>query len=338
MRIIQLREGFGLNHLQIIEQPKPIPAPGEVLVRLEAVSLNYVDLLLIKGLINPNLSLPYVPVCDGAGVVEQVAGEGSHFKVGDKVVTAFMPDWLSGKPTPTTVDIATRQGLGGVPGQLTEYKTFQENQLVRYPENLSSVEAATLPIAGLTAWNALRYGNLQAGDTVLLHGTGGVSIFALQFAKAQGASVIITSSRDEKLARAQQLGADCTINYKTTPEWDATVLEFTGGEGVDLVLETVGGQNLQKSINALRMGGHISIMGLLDGFETRINTLSLLVKQATIQGMEVGGTRDFEAMNRAIAVNQIRPVIDKIFPLEQAREAFEYLDQGLHFGKVVVTI
>lgn len=338
MKAIELRDGFGIHRLQLVERTKPSPAGGEVLVKMEAVSLNYVDLLVIKGLLPLNVSLPYVPICDGAGVVEQV-GEGvTAFKVGDTVVTTFIPNWVSGKPTPKTVDFTTRQGLGNVPGQLMECKVFQENQLIYSPANLTSTEASTLPIAGLTAWNALRYGNLQAGDIVLLHGTGGVSIFALQFAKAQGARTIITSSRDQKLARAQKLGADLTINYKTTPDWQAIVHEFTNGEGVDLVVETVGGENLQKSIDALRMGGHISIMGLMDNFETRIDTLSLLVKQATIKGMEVGGTQDFEAMNQAIAAHNIHPVIDKIFSLDQIQQAFEYLEQGLHFGKVVIAL
>jgi NADPH:quinone reductase-like Zn-dependent oxidoreductase len=319
------------------EQPKPSPAKGEVLVKMEAVSLNYVDLLIVKGLLNPNLPLPYVPVCDGAGVVERV-GEGvTAFQPNEKVVTTFIPNWVSGKPTPKTTDYVTRPGLGGVPGQLTEYKIFRVNELVKSPVNLSSLEASTLAIAGLTAWNALRYGNLEAGETVLLHGTGGVSIFALQFAKAHGTRVIITSSSDEKLERASQLGADLTINYKTTPDWEAVVHQFTEGNGADVVVETVVGKNLQKSINALRMGGHISIMGLLDGFDTSINILSLMHKQATIKGMEVGGTHDFEAMNRAISVNKIHPVIDKTFPFNQAKEAFEYLDKGLHFGKVVIT-
>lgn len=338
MKVIQLRDDFGISHLQIVEQPKPTPSTGEVLVKLEAVSLNYVDLLVVKGLLNPNLPLPYVPVCDGAGIVEQVGDHVSAFQVGDKVATTFIPNWLGGKPTPKTVDFSSRPGLGGVSGQLVNYKVFPENQLIKYPVNLSAIEAATLPIAGLTAWNAIRYGNLQAGDTVLLQGTGGVSIFALQFAKAHGARVIITSSSDEKLARVQQLGADFTINYKTTPNWEPIVQDFTNGEGVDLVVEAVGGENLQKSINVLRMGGHISIMGLLDGLETRINTLSLLGKQATIKGMEVGGTRDFEAMNRAIASNNIHPVIDKTFGFDQAQAAFEYLDKGLHFGKVAIAI
>ncbi len=338
MRTIELRDGFGINHLQLSEQPKPSPAEGEVFVRLEAAALNSVDLLVIKGLLNPNLSLPYIPVADGAGVVEQIGAGVTKFQVDDRVVTTFIPNWMSGQPTPETVDSATRPGLGGVPGQLAEYKCFQEHQLVKVPDNLTSVEAATLPIAGLTAWNALRYGHLQLGETVLLHGTGGVSIFALQFAKAQGAKVIITSGRDDKLARAQQLGADYTINYKMTPNWEAVVRDMTNGEGTDLIVETVGGDNLKQSISALRMGGHISIMGLLNGFEIRLDALVLMNKQATIRGMEVGSNSDFAAMSRAILTNDIHPVVDAKFPLEQVQAAFESLENSQHFGKVVVLL
>jgi NADPH:quinone reductase-like Zn-dependent oxidoreductase len=235
MNVIQLSDGFGIDRLSLYEQPKPNPGVGEVLVKLEAASLNYVDLLVVKGLLNPNLPLPYIPVCDGAGVVEQIGQGVTAFKPGDKVVTTFIPDWVDGKPTSQATDYSTRQGLGVVSGQLSEYKVFSVNQLVHTPSNLSALEASTLPIAGLTAWNALKYSNLQAGQTVLLHGTGGVSIFALQFAKAQGATVVITSSNDDKLKRAQQLGADFLINYKTTPDWEAVVHQVTEGNGADVV-------------------------------------------------------------------------------------------------------
>lgn len=338
MKAIQLRDGFGIDQLQMSEhaQPSPSPGKGEVLVKLEAVSLNYVDLLVIKGLLNPSLPLPYIPVCDGA--VEQV-GEGSTvFQVGDRVATVFMPDWLRGKPTSKMVAFDTRPGLGVTSGQLVEYKVFREHELIPSPDHLSTAEAATLPIAALTAWNALSYGNLQAGNTVLLHGTGGVSIFALQLAKAQGAKVIITSSNEDKLARAHRLGADLTIHSKNISNWDAIALDFTNGEGVDLVVEAVGGGNLQKSLHVLRMGGHISVMGLLDGFTTQIETIALLTKQATIKGMEVGSREDFAAMNGAIAAHKIHPAIDKQFSFEQTQLALEYVEQGLHFGKVVITL
>lgn len=337
MKAIEI-SAFGISNLKLSHQPKSSPADNEVLVKIDAVSLNYVDLLVVKGLLNPDLPLPYIPGCDGAGIVESVGKDVTGFQPGDMVATTFIPNWVSGKPTNVTTDYSTRQGLGGVAGQLSEYKLFKVNQLIKSPANLSSLEASTLPIAGLTAWNALQYGNLQPGETVLLHGTGGVSIFALQFAASVAAKVIITSSSDAKLERARQLGANLTINYRDRPDWENVVSEFTDGQGADLIIETVGGQNLQKSLNALRMGGHISVMGLLDGFETSINALALLHQQATIKGMEVGSTYDFEAMNQAIAFHDIHPVIDKVFDFDETQAAFEYLEKGMHFGKVVIKL
>ena len=337
MKTIQL-EDFGIDRLKITEQSQPQPTEFEVLVRIEAVSLNYVDLLVIKGLLNSNLQLPYIPVCDGAGVVEQVGEQVTAFKPGDKVVTTFIPDWINGEPTAAKTDYKTRQGLGNISGQLSQYKCFTSSQLISIPANLTTAEASTLPIAGLTAWNALNYANLQANDTVLLHGTGGVSIFALQFAKAQRAKVIITSSSEAKLGKARELGADFVINYKNTPDWEAKVHQMTEAKGVDVVIETVGGSNLGRSLQALKIGGHISIVGLLAGFEAKIDVLSLIHQQATIRGLEVGGTHQFEAMNRAIEAFDIHPVIGRIFTLEQTEAALEYLEQGLHFGKVVITL
>ena len=338
MKTIQLVNDFGINNLRNAKQSQPHPTENQVLVKIEAVSLNYVDLLVIRGLLNPNLPLPYIPVCDGAGIVQQVGEKVTAFKPGDKVATTFIPDWLDGDPTARKTDYQTRQGLGNIPGQLCQYKCFTVEQLIRIPANLSTIEASTLPIAGLTAWNALKYGSLRANNTVLLHGTGGVSIFALQFAKALGAKVIITSSNEKKLQQAQNLGADLTINYKTNPDWTTTVSEMTDGKGVDVIVETVGGNNLERSLQALRMGGHILIVGLLDGFKTEIDVLSLMHQQATIRGMEVGSKHDFEAMNREIEARDIHPVVDRLFSLEQTQEAFTYLERGLHFGKIVVTL
>jgi NADPH:quinone reductase-like Zn-dependent oxidoreductase len=329
---------FNIQHLKLTDQFEPTLAHDEVLVRLEAASLNYVDLLIVKGLLNPNISLPYTPVCDGAGVVEQV-GEGVEtFKPGDKVVSLFIPQWRSGQPTPEAVDASTRPGLGGVAGHLSEYKVFKSYELLKAPKNLSSLESSTLPIAALTAWNALRYGNIKSGNTVLLHGTGGVSMFALQFAKAAGASVVMTSSSDSKLERVKQMGANLTINYKTTPEWGKTVLEFTEGRGVDSVVEVVGGDNLQKSLDVLKLGGHISMMGLLTGFETKLNAGALLTKQAGIQGMEVGNAADQVAMHRAIEQLDLRPVVDKVFTLQETQEGFKTLEAGAFFGKIVIKL
>jgi NADPH:quinone reductase-like Zn-dependent oxidoreductase len=337
MKAIELRNGFGIENLQLTEQPKPQPAKEEVLVKIEAVSLNYVDLLVVKGLLNPNLSLPYIPVCDGAGVVEEIGEEVTTFKPGDRVATTFIPDWLNGKPSPQTTNYKTRPGLGNISGQLCQYKCFFADRLIPIPSNFTAAEASTLPIAGLTAWNALNYGNLQKNNTILLHGTGGVSIFALQFAKAREARVIITSGSEDKLQQANQLGADFTINYND-PDWEITVQQMTEDRGVDVIVETVGGRNIARSLKVLKMGGYISVVGLLDGFEAKINVLSLLHQQATIRGMEVGSKQDFTEMNRDLAANDIHPVIDKVFPFEQAQQAFEYLDRGLHFGKVAIAI
>ena len=338
MKTIQLVERLGIENLKIVEQPQPQPTQEQVLVKIEAVSLNYVDLLVVKGLLNSNLSLPYIPVCDGAGIVEKVGEKVKAFKTGDKVATTFIPDWMNGEPTMQTTDYKNRQGLGNIFGQLSQYKCFSIDRLIWIPRNLTTVEASTLPIAGLTAWNALNYGNLQADNTVLLHGTGGVSIFALQFAKARGAKVIITSSSEEKLKKAQHLGADLVINYRSDRDWETTIRRMTDGKGVDVIVETVGGRNIERSLNALRMGGHISVVGLLDGMKATIDILSLIHQQATIRGLEVGGTHQFAAMNREIESLDIHPVVDRIFPFEQTQEAFEYLEQSLHFGKVVIAL
>lgn len=337
MKTVQLVD-FGIDRLEVTEQPDPHPTAEQVLVKIEAVSLNYVDLLVIKGLLNSDIPLPYIPITDGAGVVERVGEKVTAFKPGDKVVTTFIPDWIDDEPTAAKTDYQTRQGLGVLSGQLSQYKCFNKNQLILIPNNLTTTEASTLPIAGLTAWNTLNYANLQAGDTVLLHGTGGVSIFALQFAKARGAKVIITSSSQEKLNKARNLGADSIINYKTNSDWETTVREMSEGKGVDVVIETVGGSNLGRSLDALKMGGHISVVGLLDGFKAEIDVLQLIHQQATIRGLEVGSTHQFEEMNREIETKNIHPAIDRIFPLEQIQAALSYLESGSHFGKVVVSL
>lgn len=337
MKTVQLVD-FGIDNLKVTEQSPVEPTAEQILVRIEVVSLNYVDLLVIKGLLDSDLSLPYIPITDGAGVVESVGEAVTVFKPGDKVVTTFIPDWIDGQPTAAKTDYQTRQGLGVLSGQLNQYKCFSEKQLIRVPSNLTTTEASTLPIAGLTAWNALNYANLQPEDTVLLHGTGGVSIFALQFAKVKGARVIITSSSETKLSKARQLGADLTINYKDIPDWERTVRQMTGRKGVDVIIETVGGNNLRRSLNALKMGGHISVVGLLDGFKSEIDVLSLIHQQATIRGLEVGGMHQFKEMNRAIEAWDLHPVIERIFPLEEIQEALKYLESGSHFGKVVVSL
>ncbi|UJX42949.1 NAD(P)-dependent alcohol dehydrogenase [Desulfovibrio sp. JY] len=336
MKSIMLRNGFGVENLTLAEMPKPEPEAGQILVKLKAASLNYVDLLLVKGQLDPNLRLPFIPVSDGSGIVEAIGAGVTGFAPGDRVATTYIPQWVDGRCTRENSRFETRPGSGTTPGQLLEYKVMQPNELIKIPAALRYAEAATLPIAGVTAWNALAYGKIKAGDTVLLHGTGGVSIFALQFAKAAGARVIITSGDDQKLAQAQELGADHLINSKQHPDWASAVVDITHGEGADIVVETIGGSNLAKSIHALRLGGHIAVVGFLGGVESTINLIAFNLKHANIYGFSVGNTRDFADMLRAVEANAIPPIIARSFPLEQTAAAFSYLESGRHFGKVVI--
>jgi NADPH:quinone reductase-like Zn-dependent oxidoreductase len=327
---------LGLEHLQLVERPVPEPGVGEVQVKFHAASLNYRDLLFAWGLYNPRPRLPAVPVCDGAGEVTAVGAGVTRWQVGDRVSPIFMQGWLEGPLTPEKH--RTSLGGGDLDGVLREYGTFPETGLVRIPDYLSYEEAATLPCAAVTAWNALvEVGRLKAGETILTLGTGGVSIFALQIAKLHGARVITTSSNDEKLARVRELGADETINYRTTPEWDREVLRLTEKAGVDHVVEVGGAGTLPRSANAARMGGLVSVIGVLaqgPGFDP----MKVLMKSLRLQGIFVGSRQMFEEMNRAFAAAQLKPVIDRTFPFEEAREALQYLESGSHFGKIVIRI
>jgi len=338
MKLITLNSEYGVNNLTLTDAIPPKMVPGAILVKMKAASLNYVDLLLVKGQLNPDIKPPFIPVSDGAGIVEEVGLDVVDFKAGDHVVTTYIPDWVDGRYTPENSRFENRPGSGTSSGQLVEYKLFRSSELIKVSDSLTFAELSTLPIAALTAWNALAYGKVKAGDTVLLHGTGGVSIFALQFAKASGAKVIITSSSDKKLVQASVLGADHLINYRKKSSWVPEVLSMTDGEGADVVVETVGGNNLNKSLEALRLDGHISVVGFLDGVQSPINLISLNLKRAKIHGLSVGSRQDFLDMLKTISVNQIKPVIDKIFPLKQTAEAFSYLESGSHFGKIVVEL
>lgn len=334
MRAWELQER---SVLALAERAAPQAKAGEVVVRMRAASLNYRDIMVASGQYGPPARLPLIPLSDGAGEVVEVGDGASRFKVGDRVAGAFMPGWVEGEFSPAKA--ASALGAGSMDGVLAELVALPESGVVRVPEHLSFEEAATLPCAAVTAWFALFVGgSLKAGETVLLQGTGGVSLFALQFAKSVGARVILTSSSDDKLARARELGADEAINYRATPDWDKRVLELTGGRGVDYVVEVGGPDTLNKSLRAVRFGGQISLMGVLTGTSGEVNTAAILGKQARIQGVYVGSVEMFEDMNRAITQNKIRPVVDRVFPFEEAREAFKYLESGQHFGKVVVGI
>jgi NADPH:quinone reductase-like Zn-dependent oxidoreductase len=305
-----------------------------VQVALRAISFNYRDLLLVKGLYNPKLKLPRIPCSDGSGEVAAV-GEGvTAWKPGDRVAGIFMQNWLDGALTP----IKARGALGGdMDGTLADTIVLKETGLVPLPEHLSYQEAATLPCAAVTAWNALEVGNLKPGETVLIQGTGGVSIFTLQFARLRGARVLGISSSNEKLERARSLGLDEGLNYLEKPDWDRWVLEQTGGEGADLVVDVGGVSTLPRSLRALRIGGTVAQVGVLSGSPEALPISTILHKQARIQGIYVGSRKDFLEMNKAVSLAVLRPVGEE-FHWTQAREALARMEEGSHFGKLVLTV
>lgn len=328
--------GFDMNSLSIKERSSVQLKSTQVRVKVRAVSLNFRDLLVVKGLYSRALPLPLVPVSDGAGEVIEVGSEVQKWKVGDKVAAAFMQKWISG---PIDAEGASSALGGNIDGMLAEYVVLDQEGLVKFPEHMSFEEAATLPCAAVTAWNALvATGGIKSGDTVLTLGTGGVSLFALQIAKTAGARVIITSSSDEKLERAKKLGADETINYKSNPDWEKKVLELTNKVGVDYVVELGGAGTLPKSLKAAKLGGNVSLIGVLSGAEGQTNPMPVLMKSIRLQGIFVGSRRMFEDMNQSFALQKTKPVIDKVFRFDQYKEALEYMESGAHFGKIVVTI
>jgi NADPH:quinone reductase-like Zn-dependent oxidoreductase len=341
MQAYPLRQ-FGLDHLEQVELPMLQIAPGMVLIRVHAVSLNYRDLMMIKGFYNPKMALPRIPCSDGAGEVVAI-GEGvSRVRVGDRVCGIFMQRWLDGPPTADT----SKAALGGdVDGMLAEYVLLAQDGIVRFPEHLSYEEAATLPCAGVTAWNALHHAGEPAdpvlpGETVVIQGTGGVSIFALQFAKLLGARVIGTSSNDEKLKRAYNLGLDAGCNYKELPEWSKWVTEVTGGQGADRIIEVGGAGTFGQSLRATRVGGMIAQIGVLSGSATSepLALTPILHKQLRVQGIYVGSRAMFEQMNVVIAKAELRPVIDHVFAFDQTQEAFLHMQSASHFGKIVIRV
>jgi NADPH:quinone reductase-like Zn-dependent oxidoreductase len=328
-------DGFGAEHLKIVELADPVAGAGEVVVRMRACSLNFRDLAVMRGAYGGNVKAPLIPLSDGAGEVLEVGPGVTRVKPGDKVAPIFMQEWLEGPPDDTKANSA----LGGsIDGVMTEKIRLKADGLIHYPGHLSFEEAAALPCAAVTAWHALfRSGGLKPGETVLLQGTGGVSIFALQFAKMAGARVIATSSSDAKMQRLQTMGADAVINYKTTPDWDKPVRQLTGGVGVDHVVEVGGAGTLPLTSKSVRRGGHIALIGVLAGrgeFDPRL----MMLKQARLQGIYVGSREMFEEMNRAIALSCLRPVIDRIFEFEELPDALNYLANGSHFGKVGIRV
>ncbi len=335
MRAYQLPQATGIAALAKADLPQPKPAHRQVLVKVAACSLNFRDLAIALGRyrmpVKPNL----VPLSDGAGEVVEIGPGVRRVKVGDRVAGNFFQRWPGGHAGADTQASA----LGGsVDGMLAEYVVLEEDGVVKLPSHLSYQEGACLPCAGVTAWNALvEHGRLIAGETVLVQGTGGVSIFALQFARLFGAQVIATSSSDAKLERAKKLGAAHGVNYKTTPDWDKAAVELTGGIGVDQVVEVGGAGTIAKSLGAIRSGGRISMIGVLSG-AADLNPMLILGKRASIQGISVGSTQMFEAMNRAISVATMKPIIDKVFAFDEAPAAFQHLQSARHFGKIVIAL
>ncbi|HEY7242530.1 MAG TPA: NAD(P)-dependent alcohol dehydrogenase [Xanthobacteraceae bacterium] len=334
MRAYQLPQGTGVEALTKVELPQPRPDARQVSIRVVACSLNFRDLAIALGTYRMPTKPNVVPLSDGAGEVVEIGSGVSRVKVGDRVAGCFFQRWIGGPPSAGTHSSALG---GGIDGMLREYAVLEEDGLVKLPAHLSFEEGATLPCAGVTAWHALvEHAGIVAGNTVLVQGTGGVSMFALQFARLMGAQVIVTSSSDEKLARARELGAAHGINYKTDPEWDKKVVELSDG-GVDHVVEVGGPGTLARSLRAIRIGGRITLIGVLSG-AAEINPMLIFSRRANVQGISVGSLQMFEAMNRAIATSGMRPVIDKLFSFEQAPAAYSYLQSARHFGKVVIRV
>jgi NADPH:quinone reductase-like Zn-dependent oxidoreductase len=333
MKAIELRQGFGFESLTATDRPQPTPERSQVLVRLQAASLNYRDLQVVHGEYQ-HLQLPLIPVSDGAGEVVEVGSSVTRFRVGDRVCPCYMPDWIEGAPTPESV--ARRLG-GTVDGVLAEYICVSEQSAVRIPESISPIAAATFPIAGVTAWNALfAHRPLLDGQTVVVHGTGGVSIFALQLARAVGARVIVISKSDEKLRRLQSVEEIEVVN-RTISNWSEEVLRLTNGVGADHVIDVVGGENLSRSIAAAKLGGVVSIVGYLESTRGTIDIPAALRRMVTLQALSVGSRTDFEALVNAAVQYQLRPVVDRVFPWTNLQDAMQYLASGKQMGKVVLT-
>jgi len=335
MHAYQVQTDKGVDDIRKVEVDDPAPKADEIIVRMRACSLNYRDLLIPMGGYPRNDIRPIVPLSDGAGEVVEIGSSVTRFKPGDRVMGNFFQDWVSGPVDEKALWSALG---GGIDGTLAEYFVLREHGTLNIADDLSFEEAATLPCAALTAWHALvPLGHIKAGDTLLLQGTGGVSIFGLQLAKAIGVNVIITSSSDEKLARAKELGADHLINYVTTPDWDEAVLEITGGKGVNHVLEVGGAGTFGKALASTGIYGIISLIGILSGMEGPAFNLGIALNLQKIHGIYVGSVEMFEDMNRFMETNAIRPVVDAVFPFDRALDAYQHLAAAKHFGKVTIS-
>jgi NADPH:quinone reductase-like Zn-dependent oxidoreductase len=331
-----IRSPKGIDSLTLAERPDPTPGPRQVLVRVRATSLNYRDLITVEGSSARAAPKPdLVPLSDGAGEVVAVGPGVTRLKTGDRVAGCFMQKWVGG----AIDEAAQASAMGGaIDGMLTELAVLEEDGVVRLPGHLSFEEGATLPCAGVTAWHALvEIGGIKAGDTVLVLGSGGVSIFALQFARMFGARVIATSGSKAKAERAKKMGAEAVIDYRATPDWDQEVMKLTGGRGVDITVEVGGAGTLPRSFMATRIAGRIAVIGLLTGAGAQVDPMPILRRNLRVQGLYVGNRQMFEAMNRAIEADGLKPVIDKVFPFAEAKEAYRHMKSQNHFGKIVIS-
>jgi NADPH:quinone reductase-like Zn-dependent oxidoreductase len=337
MKAVQLTK-FGIEHLILNKVGSPTPSDHEVLVRIKAVSLNYLDIIIAQGSFSSELNIPYIPASDGCGIVEGVGKNVTKWKTGDRVAIQYVQKWSKGKIDKESNSIRV---AWQTPGVMAEYVCIPEYGLVKAPDNLSFEETATLPIAALTAWHGLiNQANLQLGQTVLTQGTGGVSLFALQIAKAAGARVIATTSSDEKAKRLKAIGADEVINYTQNPEWHQQVLSLTNGEGVDITLDIAGTKTIEQSLLSVKENGFVGTAGFISGtaLPLDIHRHKINMSFLRIQGLAVGSAESFSALNRAIELTNLHPVIDEVFTIDRVKDAYRKLEEGKHFGKIVISL
>lgn len=335
MRVFQLVNNWSLDDLRIGERPIPEHGPGQLLLKIKAASLNYRDLVVLKRGYGPFTGeLPLIPLSDGVGEVVEIGKGVDNLMLGKRVCPLFMPKWIEGKPT---VEIITSTLGGPEDGLMSDYLVINEESVVEVPDFLTDEEASTLPCAALTAWSSLvTEGKIAEGDKVLIQGTGGVSVFALQFAKLFGAEIYIISSNENKLNKAVNLGADFGLNYITTPGWGKEINKITGGSGIDHIIEVGGEETLPQSLRAIRPGGTLSLIGVLSGAKMNVNLGLIVTRKIKLQGITVGNKNDFNEMIKFISEYKIKPVVDKVFSFEQLPSALNYLASGKHFGKICI--